>query len=57
MYLVDFIAVEPRTGEVELDLDNVDTREEAREIALKAIQMSNPTYEDIQIIEVRDLNG
>lgn len=57
MYLVDFVAVEPRTGEVTLDLDGVDTKEDAQALALTAIERMYPTYEDVQVIGMREVNG
>lgn len=55
MYLVEFVAVEPRTGEIELDLDSVDTREDARTLASQAIERMYPTYEDIQVIGMKEI--
>lgn len=55
MYSIDFVATEPVYGTIEMDLDGVDTKEEATELAEKEVRQSYPTYENIVITEVKDL--
>lgn len=55
MYQIDFVATEPVYGTIELDLDGVDTKEEAKELAEKEVRRSYPTYESIVITEVKEI--
>lgn len=55
MYLIEFVASEPVFGEIEMDLDGVDTKEEAKELAEKEVRRSYPTYENIVITEVKEI--
>ena len=55
MYSIEFVALEPVYGEIELDLEGVDTKEEATELAEKEVYRLYPTYERVAITEVKDL--
>lgn len=55
MFLIDFVATEPVYGSIEMDLDGVDTKEEATEYAEKEVRRSYPTYENIVITEVKEI--
>lgn len=55
MYLIEFVANEAVSGDIELDLDGVDTKDEAKELAEKEIRRSFPTYEDIEITLIKEI--
>lgn len=57
MYSIEFVASEPVYGNIELDLEGIDTKEEARELAEKEVRRSYPTYENIVITQVSEISA
>lgn len=55
MYLVEYTAAEPFIGEITLDLDRADTKEEATALAVKAIEQAFPDYEYVKVIGIREI--
>lgn len=55
MYQIDFVALEPVYGSIELDLDGVDTKEEATELAEKEVYRLYPLYERVTVTEVKEI--
>lgn len=56
MHLIEFVASEHITGEVELDYDTTLTDADAKELAIKEIQAMYPEYDNVEIVKVERIN-
>lgn len=55
MQLIEFVATEHVTGEVELDLDHTLDLEETKEMARKEIKAMFPEYDNVEVILVKEI--
>lgn len=55
MHLVEFVAIENITREIETDLTGAENYTDASEMAIKGIKQMYPEFEDVEVVSIKEI--